>query len=106
MTKITFIQPDGIEKQVDAADGHSLMDAAIRNGVKGMEAECGGACSCATCHCYIEEPWFEKVGPAEGDEEGMLEFAFEAKGNSRLGCQVKVSSNLDGLVVRLPTSQG
>lgn len=106
MTKITFIEPGGAEKSIEAADGHSLMDAAVRNGVKGMQAECGGACSCATCHCYIEGDWFEQVGAPEGDEEGMLEFAFEAKENSRLACQIKVSPSLDGMVVRLPSSQG
>ncbi|MGJ7473643.1 2Fe-2S iron-sulfur cluster-binding protein [Pseudomonas fulva] len=106
MTRITFIEPDGTEKLVEAADGHSLMDAAVRSGVKGMQAECGGACSCATCHCYIDINWFDQVGVAEGDEEGMLEFAFEAKANSRLGCQVKVKPSLDGLIVRLPSSQG
>lgn len=106
MTKITFIQPNGTEKTVDAADGHSIMDTAIRNGVKGIEAECGGAGSCATCHGYIEEPWLSLIEPADEDEEGMLEFAFEPQPNSRLCCQVKITSSLEGMVVRLPLHQG
>lgn len=106
MTKITFIEPDGAEKTIDALEGHSLMDAAVRNGIKGIQAECGGACSCATCHGYIDNNWIEKVGVAEGDELDMLEFASDVQQNSRLCCQVKITASLEGITVRLPASQG
>lgn len=106
MAKVTFIEPDGTQKTLEAVNGHSLMDAAVRNGVKGIQAECGGACSCATCHGYIENNWIEKVGFAEGDELDMLEFASDVQQNSRLCCQVKITADLEGIVIRLPETQG
>lgn len=106
MAKITFIEPNGTQKIIDAMEGHSLMDAAVRNGVKGIQAECGGACSCATCHGYIENNGIEKVGQAEGDELDMLEFASAVQANSRLCCQVKITADLEGIIIRLPQTQG
>lgn len=106
MVKITFIEPDGTSKTVEATDGRSLMDAAVKNGIKGIQAECGGACSCATCHGYIEDNWIEKVGYAADDELDMLEFASDVQKNSRLCCQIKITSSLEGIIVRLPATQG
>lgn len=105
MAKITYIQPDGTETIVNVENGMSVMEGAIRNMVRGIEAECGGACACATCHVYVEGSWFDIVGGPEEMEEDMLDFAFELKDNSRLSCQIEVSEELDGLIVRVPAKQ-
>lgn len=81
------------------------MENAIKNSVPGIEAECGGACACATCHVYVDEAWTGKTGSAEAMEEDMLDFAFDLQPNSRLSCQIKVTDDLDGLVVRVPEKQ-
>ncbi len=101
MVNITFIETDDSERHVEADVGFSLMEAATRNGVQGIAAECGGQCSCATCHVYIEGGFFEKVGPPQDDEEDMLDFSEDRKPNSRLGCQVEISEELNGMVVRV-----
>ena len=106
MTKLTFIAFDGTEFEVEAENGSTVMENAIRNGVPGIEAECGGACACATCHVYVDENWLEKVGAPASMEEDMLDFAFEVKPNSRLSCQIRVREDLDGLVVNTPARQG
>ena len=106
MTKITFIEFDGSEHTVDAKNGLSLMEAAVKNLVPGIDADCGGACACATCHVYIDPDWQDKVGKANEMELSMLDFAEEVKDNSRLSCQVKVTDDIDGIVVRLPEDQG
>jgi 2Fe-2S ferredoxin len=106
MAKITFIDPSGEQRSVDAEPGSTVMEAAIRNDVPGIEAECGGACACATCHVYVQEPWTELTGPPAPMEEDMLDFAFEVRPNSRLSCQIKVTPALDGLVVATPERQG
>ncbi len=105
MAKITFIQPDGSRQEVVAEPGMTVMEAARKELVPGIEAECGGACSCATCHVYVEETWREKVGPPSEMEEDMLDFAFDVRESSRLSCQIKVSEDLDGLVVSVPEKQ-
>lgn len=105
MAKITFIEHGGTEHTVDAETGMTVMEAAIKNSVPGIEAECGGACACATCHVYVDPAWTEKVGKREDMEEDMLDFAFEVEENSRLSCQIKVTDALDGLVVRVPEKQ-
>lgn len=105
MTKITYITAEGREFAVDAANGTTVMENAIRHGVPGIEAECGGACACATCHVYVDETWSEIVGSPEVMEEDMLDFAFEVKPNSRLSCQIRVREELDGLVVHVPERQ-
>ena len=105
MPKITFISPDGTNRTVDAENGATVMETAIKNGVPGIEAECGGACACATCHCYVDEAWLDKTGEKSAMEESMLDFAANVEPNSRLSCQIKVSDELDGLIVRLPESQ-
>ena len=106
MPKITYIEHDGTERTVDAEVGATVMETAIRNSVPGIVAECGGACSCATCHVHVDEAWSEKVGPPSAMEEDMLDFEFDVKPTSRLSCQIKVSDELDGLIVRTPSQQG
>jgi ferredoxin, 2Fe-2S len=105
MVTVRFIEHDGNEIAVDAKEGASLMEAAVQNGVGGILAECGGACTCATCHVYIDPAWAERVGPAEGDEVEMLTLAVDPEPHSRLSCQVKVDAGLDGVVVHIPAAQ-
>jgi ferredoxin, 2Fe-2S len=105
MTKITFIENNGTQREVVAENGSTVMEAAIRNAIPGIEAECGGACACATCHVYVDEAWVDAVGSAAPMEEDMLDFAFDVRPNSRLSCQIKVSDALDGLIVRTPARQ-
>tara|TARA_R110002126_G_scaffold68307_4_gene172928 strand:- start:891 stop:1211 length:321 start_codon:yes stop_codon:yes gene_type:complete len=105
MAKITYISFDGKEYVIEAANGSTVMENAVKNSVPGIEAECGGACACATCHVYIDDAWTEKVGAPQAMEEDMLDFAFEMKPQSRLSCQVTVSDELDGLVVKIPERQ-
>jgi 2Fe-2S ferredoxin len=105
MPKITYIDTHGTSRTVEADVGSTVMEAAIKNGVPGIEAECGGACACATCHVYVEPEWFEKTGGPSPMEEDMLDFGFDVRENSRLSCQIKVTDALDGLVVRTPERQ-
>ena len=106
MPKITYIEHGGKKHTVDAPLGTTVMENAIKNGVPGIVAECGGACSCATCHVHVDEAWKDKVGPPSPMEEDMLDFAFDVKPTSRLSCQIKVTDDLDGLVVHTPAQQG
>lgn len=105
MATIKFIQHDGTEMVVDAEDGISLMNAAMDNGVSGIDADCGGECSCATCHVIIDEAWMAKVGQPSDQEESMLDLNPDRGSNSRLSCQIQVSSELEGIVVNLPEFQ-
>ncbi|HEY9055647.1 MAG TPA: 2Fe-2S iron-sulfur cluster-binding protein [Aurantimonas sp.] len=105
MTKITFVAPDGTRYDVDAPNGSTAMENAIKNDVPGIEAECGGACACATCHVYVDEAWTEKTGEPEAMEEDMLDFAYDVRPNSRLSCQIRISDELDGLVLTVPERQ-
>jgi 2Fe-2S ferredoxin len=105
MAKITYIDAAGVARIVDGEIGSTVMETAIKNGVPGIEAECGGACACSTCHVYVDEAWREKTGEPSPMEEDMLDFAFEVKPNSRLSCQIKVTEALDGLVVTTPERQ-
>lgn len=105
MPLVTFITHDQVEHEVHVAPGTTVMHAAIDNGVPGILADCGGACSCATCHCYVDEAWTEKTGPADDVEAQMLDFVMEPKETSRLSCQIVVNDELDGLVVHLPAAQ-
>src|SRR5215470_13840178 len=105
MAKITYITHSGKEFEVDVRNGLSVMEGAVKNNVPGIDADCGGACACSTCHVYVDEAWTEKTGEPAPMEEDMLDFAFEVKPNSRLSCQIKVSEELDGLVVRTPERQ-
>ena len=106
MIKITYIDAAGTAREVEAEEGSTVMETAIRNGIPGIDAECGGACSCATCHVYVDEEWEAVVGPPQPMEEDMLDFAFDVRPNSRLSCQIRVRPELDGLVVHTPTRQG
>jgi 2Fe-2S ferredoxin len=105
MARITFIQPDGTEETVEAQLGMTVMEAAKMSLIEGIEAECGGACACATCHVYVGEGWRERTGAPGEMEEDMLDFAFEVRPESRLSCQIRVTEVLDGLVVRIPEKQ-
>jgi 2Fe-2S ferredoxin len=105
MAKITYIGADGTRYEVEAENGSTVMENAIRNGVPGIEAECGGACACATCHVYVDEEWRALTGAPEPMEEDMLDFAYELKPNSRLSCQIQVTDEMDGLVVTVPPRQ-
>jgi 2Fe-2S ferredoxin len=105
MPKITFIDSTGTSRTVEAEVGSTVMEAAIKNGIPGIEAECGGACACATCHVYVADEWQDKTGEPSPMEEDMLDFGFDVRPNSRLSCQIKVSDELDGLVVHTPERQ-
>jgi 2Fe-2S ferredoxin len=105
MPKITFIDAADTARTVDAEVGSTVMETAIRNGIPGIEAECGGACACATCHVYVDEAWQPQTGEASAMEQDMLDFGYDVRPNSRLSCQIKVSEEVDGLVVRTPARQ-
>lgn len=106
MTKLTIVAFDGTRHELDVQDGSTVMENAVRNSVPGIEAECGGACACATCHVYVDEAWVEAVGAPAPMEEDMLDFAVDVRPNSRLSCQIKMGPALDGLVVTVPERQG
>jgi 2Fe-2S ferredoxin len=106
MPKVTFIKPDGSQSVVEAKEGATLMQAGIDNGISGIVAECGGCCQCATCHVYVAEEWRSRLNPINEAEEAMLDSTVcERRVESRLSCEIKVTSELDGLVVRLPPRQ-
>jgi 2Fe-2S ferredoxin len=106
MPRITYIAHDGTTHTVEAELGSTVMETALKNGIEGIIAECGGGCTCATCLVHVDEKWSEVVGPPSDEEEDMLDFAFEVKPTSRLSCQIKVTENLDGLIVHTPSYQG
>jgi 2Fe-2S ferredoxin len=107
MAKITYVECNGTEHMVDVPIGDSVMQGAVKNNVPGIDADCGGACACATCHVYVDPGWLGAVGAASSDTEAsMLEYAAEpVEANSRLSCQVQVTAELDGLIVRMPRRQ-
>jgi 2Fe-2S ferredoxin len=105
MPRITYIQPDGSASEVAAAVGATVMETAVDNDIAGIVAECGGACSCATCHVYVDPAWLDRLPAPDAQEHGMLDCVLDRKPNSRLSCQLKVNPGLDGLVVRVPESQ-
>jgi 2Fe-2S ferredoxin len=105
VAKITYVEHDGREHVVEVKNGLSVMEGAIRNNVPGIDADCGGACACATCHVYVDEAFQDVTGRQSPMEESMLDFAENVQPNSRLSCQIRVSDDLDGLIVRLPESQ-
>ncbi len=105
MAKITYIEFTGAPHEVDVPSGLSVMEGAIDNNVPGIEAECGGACSCATCHVYVDPAWVGATGSPDHLEQDMLESAMDLQDNSRLSCQIEVNDDLDGLVVRMPELQ-
>jgi 2Fe-2S ferredoxin len=105
MAKVTYIEHNGKEHVIDVAVGTTVMEGAVKNNIPGIDADCGGACACATCHVYVDDAWLGKTGKAAAMEESMLDFAEGVTEASRLSCQITVSAELDGLVVRLPQSQ-
>jgi 2Fe-2S ferredoxin len=105
MAKITYIENDGTEHVIDVKPGLSVMEGAVKNNIPGIDADCGGACACATCHVYVDDAWRDKTGTASAMEESMLDFAEDVEPSSRLSCQIKVTDALDGLIVRMPASQ-
>ena len=105
MAKITFIEHDGTKHEISADNDGSLMNAAIDNLVPGIDADCGGECSCATCHVIVDDKWFAVVGKPEDMEESMLDLNPEREPTSRLSCQITVTDELDGLVLKLPEFQ-
>ncbi len=105
MPKITYIEHNGSEHVIDVKSGLSVMEGAVKNNIPGIDADCGGACACATCHVYVDAAWADKTGAKSAMEESMLDFAENVEPTSRLSCQIKVTDQLDGLVVRMPESQ-
>ena len=105
MPKITYKTNDDKTHTIDVENGLTVMEGAVQNDIPGIDADCGGGMSCATCHVYVNEEWLAKLPVKEDGEEDMLDMAFEPKKNSRLSCQIIVSDELDGLVVNLPVKQ-
>ncbi|WP_316015500.1 2Fe-2S iron-sulfur cluster-binding protein [Roseobacter sp. HKCCA0434] len=106
MAKITYIEHNGTEHVVDVPTGLTVMEGARDNNIPGIEADCGGACACSTCHVYVAEDWVGKLPPKDPMEEDMLDFAYQPDPEqSRLTCQLKVTDALDGLVVKMPEKQ-
>jgi 2Fe-2S ferredoxin len=105
MSKITYIESSGKSHTVDVKNGLTVMEGAIQNDIPGIDADCGGGMSCATCHVYVKENWFDKMPKKEDGEDDMLDMAFEPNKFSRLSCQIIVSDELEGLVINLPAKQ-
>ncbi len=105
MPKLTFIQKDGSQQTIDVASGQSIMEAATAQLVPGIIGDCGGSCSCATCHVYVDPAWTDKLPPADELEVGMLDGVLDPEPTSRLACQLKVADEIDGIVLRVPASQ-
>ena len=105
MVRISFISSGGERRDVDVEPGHSVMESAKTNSVEGIDADCGGCCQCGTCHVFVDEAWFERVGPPTPLEAATMEFVEDREPTSRLSCQITVTPDLDGLVLRLPESQ-
>lgn len=102
MVDITFIERDGTRRRISARGGSTLMEAAVAQGIEGIEAECGGACSCATCHVHVAPDWWAVVGPPSPNENELLELAEDRTERSRLSCQISLTDALDGLEVAIP----
>jgi len=105
MPKITYIENSGQKKTIEVQNGLTVMEGAVQNNIPGIDADCGGAMACATCHVYVQEEWYNKLPKAEDAEQDMIDMAFKPMKNSRLSCQIIVSDDLDGLVVTTPEKQ-
>lgn len=106
MPKITYIEHNGTRHEVEVAEGLTVMEGAVQNNIPGIDADCGGACACSTCHVYVDPTWTDKLPAKEDIETDMLDFAYEPDGErSRLTCQIKVTAALDGLIVQMPEKQ-
>ena len=105
MPKITYIEHSGKSHVVDVPNELSVMEGAVQNNIPGITADCGGACACATCHVYVDEKWFDKLKTKDEAEQDMLDMAFEPNKSSRLSCQISVSNELEGMIVKIPSKQ-
>jgi ferredoxin, 2Fe-2S len=105
MAKVTYIEHNGKTHEIDVPAGSTIMEGAIKNRVPGIDADCGGACACATCHVYVDAAWLPKLVKASSMEESMLDFAEGVTPESRLSCQIAITPELDGIIVRLPEAQ-
>ena len=105
MPRITFVQPDGSRETIHVTVGRTAMEAARDNSIRGIRAECGGECSCSTCHCYVDPTWVGRLPDKNDDEASLIEFAYEPRDESRLACQLLVTEALDGLVLHVPEKQ-
>ena len=105
MTKVIFVHPDGTREAHAAIAGETVMDCALDHGVVGIRAQCGGACTCVTCHCYVSPPWFARLRAAQPDELEMLDYVWGRQRGSRLACQIVLDESCDGIVVRIPRKQ-
>jgi 2Fe-2S ferredoxin len=106
MSKVTYIESNGKEHTIEIANGLSVMEGAVQNDIPGIDADCGGGMACATCHVYVKDDWYDKIPKKTDGEEDMLDMAFEPNEFSRLSCQITVTDELDGLIVKLPSKQG
>ena len=106
MPKITYIEHNGKSHEIEVANGLSVMEGAVQNNIPGIDADCGGSCACATCHVYVDKKWFDKLSKKDSAEEDMLDMAHQPNKFSRLSCQLTVTNELDGLVVKMPSKQG
>ena len=105
MPKITYIEHSGKSHVVEVPNELSVMEGAVQNNIPGITADCGGACACATCHVYVDEKWFDKLKTKDEAEQDMLDMAFEPNQFSRLSCQISVSNELEGMIVKIPSKQ-
>ena len=105
MAKITYIENNNKEHIVEVPNGNTVMEGAVQNNIPGIDADCGGAMACATCHIYVDQKWYDKIEKKEDGENDMLDVAFQPNKFSRLSCQIIVSDDLDGLIVRMPSKQ-
>ena len=105
MPKVTYIEHNGTPHEIDVPNGLTVMEGAVQNNIPGIDADCGGSCACATCHVYVDEKWVEKLPKKIESEQDMLDMAFEPNKFSRLSCQITVTDELDGLVVKMPSKQ-
>jgi len=105
MPKITYIEHNGKSHVIEVPKELTVMEGAIQNNIPGIDADCGGSCACATCHVYVDEKWFNKLPKKENAEQDMLDMAYEPNSFSRLSCQLTVTDELDGMVVKMPSKQ-
>ena len=106
MAKITYIEHTKEKHIVEVPNGMSVMEGAVQNNIPGIDADCGGSMACATCHVYVDEKWFSRLKKKEESEEDMLDMAYQPNKFSRLSCQMVISDELDGLIVKMPSKQG
>ncbi len=105
MALVKFVDAGGAETDIQIDDGISVMEGAVRGGIEGIDADCGGQLSCATCHVYVDDQWLSRMPQLSDDEDALLEFAVDRRANSRLCCQILVRADLDGLVIHVPAIQ-